>query len=72
MAKDNDSDIDGAEDRELVRFLEETAFALKKGDRSGRVVSDDISKVGIGTKYLLRSSRIGLIYTASNISIRRK
>ena len=32
MAKDDDCDIDRAEDGKLVRFLEETAFALQEGD----------------------------------------
>ena len=31
MAKDDDSDIDGAEDSELMSLFEETAFSLQKG-----------------------------------------
>ena len=30
MAKDNDSDIDGAEDGELVSLLEQAAFTLEE------------------------------------------
>ena len=30
MAKDNDSDINGAEDGELVSLLEQAAFAFEK------------------------------------------
>ena len=40
MAKDDDGDIDGAEDGELVRLLEETAFALEEGDAAVAVVAD--------------------------------
>lgn len=31
MAKDDDSDVDGTEDSELMSLLEETAFPLQKG-----------------------------------------
>lgn len=31
VAKDDHSDIDGTEDREFVRFLEQAAFALEEG-----------------------------------------
>lgn len=34
MAEDNDSDVDGAKDGELVGFLEETAFTLEEGTES--------------------------------------
>lgn len=40
MAKDNDGDVDGAEDGELVRLLEQTAFALEEGDASIAVVAN--------------------------------
>ena len=30
MAKDNDSDIDGAEDRELVSLFEQATFTLEE------------------------------------------
>ena len=30
MAKDNDSDVDGTEDRKLVGLLEQAAFALEE------------------------------------------
>lgn len=32
MAKDHNRDVDGAEDGELVRLLEQAAFALEEGD----------------------------------------
>lgn len=32
VAKNDDGDVDGAEDGEFVRFFEETSFALQKGD----------------------------------------
>lgn len=40
MAKDYDRDVDGTEDRKLVRLLEETAFALEEGDAAISVVAD--------------------------------
>lgn len=40
VAKDDDGDIDGAEDGEFVRLLEETAFALEEGDAAVAVVAD--------------------------------
>ena len=33
MAKDNDRNIDGAKDGELVSLLEEATFALEEGAR---------------------------------------
>jgi hypothetical protein len=33
VAEDDDGDVDGAEHRELMRLLEETAFALEEGAR---------------------------------------
>ena len=41
MAEDDDGDVDGAEDGELMRLLEQAAFALQEGDRSRRGVSKD-------------------------------
>lgn len=38
MAKDDDSDIDGAEDGELVSLLEQAAFTLEESNRSVPVV----------------------------------
>ena len=32
MAEDDNGDVDGAEDGELVRLLEQTALALEEGD----------------------------------------
>ena len=35
VAEDDDCDVDGAEDRELVRLLEQAAFALQEGAAHG-------------------------------------
>lgn len=40
VTKDDDGDIDGAEDGELVRLLEEAAFALEEGDAAVAIVAD--------------------------------
>ena len=37
MAKDDDSDIDGAEDSELMSLFEETAFSLQKGTENSNM-----------------------------------
>jgi hypothetical protein len=34
VPEDDDRDVDGAQDGQLVRLLEKTAFALEEGDRS--------------------------------------
>ena len=64
MAEDDDGDIDGAEDGELVRLLEQAALALEEGDGPGRGVSRDVWEEARRRQdgiYLLRSSRMGLI-----------
>ena len=38
MSEDDYGDVDGAEDGELVRLLEQPAFALEEGDGSVVVV----------------------------------
>lgn len=40
VAKDDDGDIDGAEDGQLVGLFEKTALALEEGDRAVPVVLD--------------------------------
>lgn len=51
MPEDDDGDVDGAEDGELMGLLEQTAFALEEGDAAVAVVANcargDISK-GVG------------------------
>ena len=51
VAKDNDGDVDGAEDGELVCLLEQAALALQEGDGSvaGRGVSMVWAGQGEGT-----------------------
>lgn len=40
VAKDNNSDVDGTQDGQLVRLLEQAAFALEEGDAAVAVVSN--------------------------------
>jgi hypothetical protein len=42
VAKDEDGDIDGAEHRELMRLLEETALALEESDWAVAVILDGL------------------------------
>ena len=46
VAEDDDGDIDGAQDGELMRLLEEAAFALEEGDGSVAVIADCIGLEG--------------------------
>ena len=70
MAKDDDGDIDGAEDGELMRLLEQPAFSLEEGDGSiNRISNSHPSYSTLQSTYLLRSSRIGLICRGVTISI---
>lgn len=39
MAEDDDSDIDGTEDGELMRFLEQTTFSLQECTASKEMIS---------------------------------
>lgn len=45
-AKNEDGNIDGAQDRELVRLLEQAAFALQKGAAHARVSSSQANPRG--------------------------
>lgn len=40
VAKDEDGDVDGAEDGQLVGLLEQTALSLQEGDRTISVILD--------------------------------
>jgi hypothetical protein len=42
VAEDDDGHVDGAEHRELMRLLEEAAFALEEGDGAVPVVLDGL------------------------------
>lgn len=44
VPKDNNSDVDGAQDGELMRLLEQTTFALEKGHAAVAVVSNCIGR----------------------------
>lgn len=78
VAEDDDGDVDGAEDGELVGLLEEAALALEEGDRT--IGARDVSIVDRwgggggegsgGRAYRLRSSRMGLICRARQHLIR--
>ena len=43
MPEDDDGDIDGAEDGELMRLLEQSSFTLEEGDGSSIHISNDIA-----------------------------
>lgn len=40
MAEDDNRDVDGAEDGELVSLLEQATFALEEGDTTVAIVSN--------------------------------
>ena len=40
MAEDDNRDVDGAEDGELVSLLEQATFALEEGDAAVAIVSN--------------------------------
>lgn len=50
MAENDDGNIHGTEDGELMRFLEQTSFALQKGSKSWHqhcFFSDDCCRIGV-------------------------
>jgi hypothetical protein len=70
MAKDDDGDIDGAEDGELVGLLEQPAFSLEEGDGSiNRISNNHPSNSTLNLAYLFRSSRMGLICRRGTVSM---
>lgn len=46
VAKDDDSHVDRAEDGQLMRLLEQTAFPLEKGTNTNSVSTQHLNEVG--------------------------
>jgi hypothetical protein len=69
VAEDDDGDIDGAKDGELVGLLEQPAFSLEEGDGSiNRISKIHPSCSILSPAYLFRSSRMGLICRGVTVS----
>jgi K+-sensing histidine kinase KdpD len=61
VAEDDDSNVDGAEHRELMRLLEQAAFALKEGAVPGQYQSRQASYRADAYTERFRSSLMALI-----------